>query len=53
MKCYKCGRDVQLSYFLAPDGVRFYCTYCWNQIMGELENENRKPSTDKTEESSR
>jgi len=39
MKCYKCGRDVQLTYYLLPDGIRFYCTYCWNQIIGDLENE--------------
>ncbi len=39
MRCYKCGRDVQLTYYLPPDGIRFYCTYCWNQIIGELENE--------------
>lgn len=39
MKCYKCGRDVQLTYYLPPDGIRFYCTYCWNEIIGELERE--------------
>lgn len=39
MKCYKCGRDVQLSYYYAPDGIRFYCTDCWNQIIKDLENE--------------
>lgn len=53
MKCYKCGRDVQLTYYLPPDGIRFYCTYCWNQIIGELERENRESFTNKAEESSR
>ncbi len=39
MRCYKCGREVQLAYYLPSDGLRFYCTSCWNEIIGELDNE--------------
>lgn len=53
IKCHRCGKEINLPYINPNDGIFTYCDFCWNQILGELDNENRKPFTDKTAESSK
>lgn len=42
MKCSKCGKEVQLQYQLPPDGIPFYCSYCFQLIIQELNKEINK-----------
>ena len=42
MKCSKCGKEVQLQYQLPPDGIPFYCSYCFQLIIQEINQELNK-----------
>lgn len=42
MKCSKCGKEIQLQYQLPPDGIPFYCSYCFQLIIQELNKEKEQ-----------
>lgn len=39
IKCHRCGKEINLPYINPNDGIFTYCDFCWNQIIGDLENE--------------
>lgn len=49
MKCSKCGKEIQLQYQLSPDGIPFYCSYCFQLIIQELNKEKEKKDDTQTE----
>lgn len=49
MKCSKCGKEIQLQYQLPPDGIPFYCSYCFQLIIQELNKEKEKKDDTQTE----